>query len=137
MKHMRFLCLCYYDQAKFDALPESEQEAIGRACQPHDEALRGSGRLILVGSLALPQASRSLRPGDGRPRVTDGPFVDTKEPLGAFFMIEAKDMDEALQVASLHPGAHLGAYFGGGIEVRPIDMLDQPDAKAGGSRPSH
>jgi hypothetical protein len=67
MKQMRFLCLCYYDQAKFDALPESEQEAIGRACQPHDEALRGSGRLILVGSLALPQDRAACAP------VTAGP----------------------------------------------------------------
>ena len=109
---MRFLCLCYYDQAKFDALSESEQEA-------------------------LPQASRSLRPGSDGLEVTDGPFVDTKEPVGAFFMIEAKDMDEAIEVASMHPGAQLGAYFGGGIEVRPIDVLDKPEAKAGGSRASH
>ena len=134
---MRFLCLCYYDQAKFDALSESEQEAVGPACQPHDEALRGTGRLILVGSLALPQASCSLRPGSDGPEVTDGPFVDTKEPVGAFFMIEAKDMDEAIEVASKHPGAQLGAYVGGVIEVRPIDVLDQPEAKTGGSRASH
>jgi hypothetical protein len=47
------------------------------------------------------------------------------EPLGAFFIIGAEDMNEAVEVASKHPGAHLGKYFGGGIEVRPIDMLDQ------------
>jgi hypothetical protein len=45
---MKYLCLCYYDQAKFDALSEDDQEALGRACRPHDEALRNSGRLILV-----------------------------------------------------------------------------------------
>jgi hypothetical protein len=117
---MRYLCLCYYDQKKFDALSKSDLEAVGPACRPHDEALRNSGRLILVGSLALPPSSRTVRPADGRASITDGPYA------GAFFMIEAEDMDEAVQVASKHPGAHLGRYFGGGIEVRPIDMLDQP-----------
>jgi hypothetical protein len=123
---MRYLCLCYYDQKRFDALSKSDLEAIGPACRPHDEALRDSGRLILVGSLALPPSSRTLRPGSGRPSVTDGPYAKTDEPLGAFFIIEADDMAEAVEVASKHPGAHLGRYFGGGIEVRPIDTLDQP-----------
>jgi hypothetical protein len=122
---MRYLCLCYYDQKKFDALSKSDLEAVGPACRPHDEALRNSGRLILVGSLALPPSSRTVRPADGRPSITDGPYAETDEPLGAFFMIEAEDMDEAVEVASKHPGAHLGRYFGGGIEVRPIDMLNQ------------
>ena len=122
---MKYLCLCYYDQAKFDALSENDQEALGRACRPHDEALRRTGHLILIGSLALPPSSRSLRPGNGRPSVTNGPFAPAKEPLGAFFIIEARDM-EAVEVASKHPGAQLGQYFGGGIEVRPIDMFDQP-----------
>lgn len=124
---MKYLCLCYYDQEKFDALSEADLEGLGRACRPHDEALRASGHLIMVGSLALPQSSRTLRAGHGRPRVTEGPYADTREPLGAFFMIEARDMEEAIEVASKHPGAQLGAHFGGGMEVRPIDMLDQPE----------
>jgi hypothetical protein len=124
---MKYLCLCYYDQGKFEALSESELEAVGPACRPHDEALRNSGHLMLVGSLAEPSSSRSLRPGNGRPSVSEGPYAATGEPLGAFFIIEARDMDEAVEVASKHPGAHLGAYFGGGIEVRPIDMFDQPE----------
>ena len=123
---MKYLCLCYYDQDKFEALSEQDLEAVGRACRPHDEALRATGHLILVGSLALPPSARTLRPGNGKPAVTDGPFAPTKEPLGAFFMIEARDMSEAVEVAAKHPGAHLGRYFGGGIEVRPINMLDQP-----------
>jgi len=126
---MKYLCLCYHDQAKFDALSESDQEALGRACRPHDEALRNSGRLILVGSLALPQSSRTLRPGSGKPSVTEGPYVATSEPVGAFFIIEARNMDEAVEVASKHPGAHVGQYLGGGIEVRPIDMLDQREPR--------
>jgi hypothetical protein len=126
---MKYLCLCYYDQAKFDALSENDLEALGRACRPYDEALRNSGRLILVGSLALPQSSRTLRPRSGGPSVTEGPYLATSEPVGAFFIIEARDMDEAVEVASKHPGAHVGQYLGGGIEVRSIDMLDQPEPR--------
>ncbi len=123
---MKYLCLCYYDQDRFEALSKDELAALGRACQPHDEALRKSGRLILVGSLALPPETRTLRAGSGRPSVSKGPFVATREPLGAFFMIEAGDIDEAVEVASRHPGAQL-TDFGGAIEVRPIDMFDQPE----------
>ena len=123
---MRYLCLCYYDQSRFEALSKDQLAALGRACQPHDAALRASGHLLLVGSLALPLESRTLRAGRGRPSVTEGPFVATKEPLGAFFIIEAGSIDEAIEVASQHPGAQVAA-FGGGIEVRPIEMFDQPE----------
>ncbi len=121
---MRFLCLCYYDQAKFDAWTPADVEAIGKACQPHDAALHRSGKVPLVGSLALPGMARTIRPTEGGPSVTDGPFLDTPEPFGAFFIVEAADLDEAVRVASLHPGANLGRWFGGGIEVRPIDHFD-------------
>ncbi|MGH6896943.1 MAG: YciI family protein [Geminicoccaceae bacterium] len=125
---MKYLCLCYYDQKKFEALTESGLEALGRACRSHDEALRKSGHLLLVGSLALPPSSRTVRPGRDRPSVTDGPFVETSEPAGAFFIIEARDMDEAIEVASKHPAAHV-EDLGWGIEVRPIDMFDQPELR--------
>ena len=123
---MRYLCLCYYDQGRFEALSKDEVAALGRACQPHDAALRQSGRLILVGSLALPPETRTLRAGSDRPAVAQEPFVATREPLGAFFIIEAPDMDEAVAVAARHPGAQLTA-FGGAIEVRPIETFDQPE----------
>ena len=61
--------------------------------------------------------------------MTEGPYLTTSEPVGAFFIIEARDMDEAVEVASKHPGAHVGQYLGGGIEVRSIDMLDQPEPR--------
>ncbi len=123
---MQYLCLCYYDQDRFEALSKDQLAALGRACQPHDEALRQSGHLLLVGSLALPPESRTLRAGRARASVTEGPFVATREPLGAFFIIEAGDIDEAVEIASKHPGAQI-AEFGGGIEIRPIDMFDQPE----------
>lgn len=123
---MKYLCLGYYDEKKFDALPKPELDALVRECQAHDEALRRSGHLILVASLAAPRDSTSVRPRNGKPTVTDGPYAETKEQIGAFFIIEADDLDEATRVASQHPAAHLGEHVGWGIEVRPIDYFVQP-----------
>ena len=123
---MKFLCLGYYDEKKFDALPKAEVDALVRECQTHDEALRKSGHLILVASLAPTRTSTSVRPKNGKPTVTDGPFTETKEQVGAFFLIEAQDLNEATRVASHHPAAHLGEQVGWGIEVRPIDYFMQP-----------
>ena len=120
---MKFLCLCYYDERKFEAMSKSDLEALERECRPHDEALRASGQLVLVGSLALPQSSAVLRAGNGDPKVTQGAYVRTGEPLGAFFVVEAEDLDAAVRIASKHPGARL-SQFGGGIEVRPCDLFE-------------
>jgi hypothetical protein len=119
---MRFLCLAYYDERKFDQLSDAERAAIGPECRPHDEALRRSGRVREIGSLGPTSASVSLRPRDGKPVITDGPFAETKEQLGSYFLIEARDLDEAVQVASKHPAARLNAQLGWGIEVRPIEL---------------
>jgi hypothetical protein len=123
---MKFLCLGYYDEKKFDAMPKDEVDAIVRQCHSHDEGLRNSGHLIMVASLAPPKASTSVRPRNGKPSVTDGPFAETKEQIGAFFIIEARDLEEATRIASLHPAAHLGEAVGWGVEVRAIDYFLQP-----------
>ena len=122
---MKFLCLGYYDEKKFDALPKADVDALVRKCQTHDEALRNSGHLMLVASLAPTRTTASVRPRNGQPSVTDGPFAETKEQIGAFFIIEARDLDEATRVASQHPAAHLGEEVGWGVEVRPIDYFVQ------------
>jgi hypothetical protein len=122
---MKFLCLCYYDQQKFDSWSKEDMEAVPKACAPHDAALRKTGKMTMVGSLAFPKDAKTIRPSDSGPQVKDGPYARTTEPLGAFFFVEAKDIDEAASVASKHPGAHLGKYFGGGIEVRPCDTVEQ------------
>ena len=96
-----------------------------RECHSHDEALRNSGHLITVASLGPTRTTTSVRPKNGKPSVTDGPFAETKEQVGAFFIIEARDLNEATEVASQHPAAHLGEHVGWGIEVRPIDYFVQ------------
>jgi hypothetical protein len=122
---MKYLCLAYYDEKKFKALPKEEMDAIVSQCKPHDDELYNGGRMMLVASLADPAESKSVRPRKGKPVVTDGPYAETKEQLGSFFIIEAKDLDEATVEASKHPAAHLGEAIGWGIEVRPIEFFKE------------
>ena len=118
---MKYLCLAYYDEKRFETLTEADMAAIGRECRPLDEDLQHSGHLLEVGSLAATKDSRSLRPRNGKVTVTDGPFAETKEQLGSYFLIEARDLNEAIQVASKHPAARLNEHLGWGVEVRPIE----------------
>ena len=122
---MKYLCLGYYDERKFAALPKAELDAIVSQCPPYDAALRNSGHLVVTASLDVPGAGKALRPRKGKVAVTDGAFAETKEQIGAFFIIEARDLDEAVRVASNHPAAHLGEQVGWGLEVRAIDMFEQ------------
>lgn len=119
---MRYLCLGYYDPEAFDRLSEAERAAVAAECRPHDETLRASGRLRSVASLAHRQ-SLVVRPGPDGPSRTDGPFTETKEVVGSFFIIEAESPEDAVRIASLHPAANLGGQLGFAIEVRPIEDL--------------
>ena len=118
---MKYLCLAYYHEEKFDALSRGELDAIVSKCKAYDDELRSSGCLVVLASLQPPSSTTSLRPRRGKISITDGPFVETKEQVGGFFIIEATDLNEAILVASKHPAAHLGEDVGWGIEVRPID----------------
>jgi hypothetical protein len=121
---MKYLCLAYYDEQKSESLSGVELQAIVSRCSPYDAELRASGHLVAQGSLQSPRSSASVRPRHGRVSVTDGPFAETKEQLGGFFIIEARDLNEAIRVASKHPAAHLGEEIGWGIEVRPMDVFE-------------
>jgi hypothetical protein len=94
--------------------------AIEKECRPLDDDLQRTGQLLEVGSLAATKDSVSLRPRGGKVSVTDGPYAETKEQLGSYFLIEARDLNEAIQVASKHPAARLNEHLGWGIEIRPI-----------------
>jgi hypothetical protein len=121
---MHYLCLCHYDAAAFAKLGPADFEEMGRICAPHDQALKESGRLRMVGSLAMPEQSRTLRGDETGLRASDGPYAATDEPFGAFFIVEADSIDEAEAIARLHPGTHLGHILRGGIEIRPVDQLE-------------
>ena len=145
---MKYLCLAYYDERAFEALPAAEVDAIVRACRPHDEALRQAARLVATGSLAPTRATTTLRPRGGAPSITDGPFAETKEQLGGFFIIEAEDRTRPSAWRPWHPAARMNAHLGWGLEVRPIEVFStevlqcrlDPDAptpatRHGGDRP--
>ena len=121
---MKYLCLGYYDEKKFESLSEAELAAIPAKCRPLDEALQQSGHVVAVGSLAATRDSVSLRPRDGKTVVMDGPYAETKEQLGSFFILEAEDLDEAIRLASMHPAAQLNEHLGWGIELRPIEAFN-------------
>ena len=123
-KPLKYLCLCYYEPEKVANLTPAEGEAIPAACKPHDDALKASGKMELVGSHAEPNAWKSIRPVDGKPVITDGPFHASNEQAGAFFVVEADSIEAAVEIASMHPSARLGHLFGGGIEVLPCESYE-------------
>src|SRR5262249_42913914 len=105
---MKYLCLIYREQKALDALTRSEDEELGREALAHDEELRRGGHFIAAQALEPVHTATSLRMRNGRMSTTDGPFVETKEQLGGFILIDAKDLNEAMQLASKIPPARLG-----------------------------
>jgi hypothetical protein len=123
---MKFLALCHYSAADFARLGPEDFGQIAAICAPHDKALRDSGHLFAVGSLGFPEQSKTLRVEKEGIVATDGPYAKTPEPFGAFFILDAESFEQAIEIAKLHPGVHLGDKFGpGGIEVRQIESFDQ------------
>lgn len=115
---MKYLCLAYGDQQKMEALSKPEFEALVERCKPMDEELRRTGKVLMTESLEW--ASTTILTRNGKQVVTDGPFVESKEKVGGLFVIEARDLNEAIRIASMHPGARLGADRGWAVEIRPI-----------------
>jgi hypothetical protein len=118
---MKYLCLVYIEEKKLDALSKSELDALIAESLAYDEVLQKSGHLIVAQALQPVQTARTLRVRNGKLFTTDGPFAETKEQLGGFVFIDARDLNDAIQVASKIPPARLGS-----IEVRPIMELEQP-----------
>lgn len=122
---MKYLYLAYYNTQQFsDMTPEAVQALVSQ-CPAHDAALRASGRLVTQASLGNPVQTRTIQSKNGKPSFTDGPYTETKEQIGGFFIIDAKDMEDALNIASLHPAALIGEQAGWCIEVRPIEFFEQ------------
>jgi len=117
---MRYVCLVYFDpKAVFNQSPEAN--AVLAASMPYDEELKSSGHLVVSQALALPNEAITVRVREGQASTTDGPFMETKEVLGGFVMIEARDLNEAVRLAAAIPLARLGA-----VEVRPVPDYSKP-----------
>src|SRR5262245_23361504 len=114
---MRFICLGYGDDRQWEAMSPSEQAAVMEECFAYDDVLRKDGHTWGDGAaLQIARLGKTLRSKGGKVIVTDGPFTETKEQLGGFGIIEARDIDEAVALMSQHPGLRFGPF-----EIRPID----------------
>jgi len=115
---MRYLCLVYYDEKNLDALSKSEYDALVGEALAYREVLRTSGHYLVSDGLQSVQTATTIRIRNGKVSLTDGPFAETKEQLGGFMLIEARDLNDAIRVASKIPPVRLGC-----IEVRPLREL--------------
>jgi hypothetical protein len=115
---MKYLCLVYQKEAELDAMPRPELDALVAEHLAYDDALRESGHFIVAEALQRVTTATTVRMRGGKVSMTDGPFAETKEQLTGFFLLRARDLNEALQLAARIPSARLGC-----IEVRPIDPL--------------
>ena len=115
---MKFLFMIFHDEATLDALPKDEMRTLVDSALEYSDEIEKSGHYIVSNALQRARTARTIKVRGGKTTVTDGPFAETKEQLGGFFLIEAKDMDEACAVAARFPPARLGT-----VEVRPVQEL--------------
>jgi hypothetical protein len=112
---MKYICLGYIEENKFEKMSEKEQKAMMEECFAYDDFLRKNGHFAGGQALQGPRTAATLRFKDGKVTVTDGPYAETKEQLGGILILEARDLNHAIQLMSKHPGVRLGGPF----EIRP------------------
>jgi hypothetical protein len=115
---MKYLCLVYYEEKTIDAMTKGEWEALNGECIACGEALRQSGHFVAGHALEPVHTATTVRVRNGKTSVLDGPFAETKEQLAGFYLLDARDLNEAIQLAGKIPPARLGS-----IEIRPIREL--------------
>ncbi len=115
---MKYLCLVYYEEQTISALAQSDWDALNRECIACGEGLRGSGHMLAGEALLNTTSAATVRVRGGKATRTDGPFAETKEQLAGYYLLEARDLNEAIQLAGKIPPARYGS-----IEVRPLRDL--------------
>jgi hypothetical protein len=121
---MKYLCMVLVDEKKLEALSPSELQALDDESLAYDDSLRKRGHLITAQALESVQTATIVRVRNGKVSLTDGPFAETNEQIGGFLLIEAQDLNQAIQLAANVPVIRLG-----GIEVRPIKELTASEKK--------
>jgi hypothetical protein len=116
---MKFLCLIRAEKV-MEQMPETAAAKHFEEYREFTAAIRGSGHFVGCNRLLPPKAATTVRVRDGKVSTTDGPYAETKEQLGGYYVIEARDLDEAIRVAAKIPGAWIGS-----VEVRPIAEDEQ------------
>jgi hypothetical protein len=117
---MRYLCLIYDEEKKIATMPKSESDAFMNEYWAFTDGIKKSGHYIGGEALQPIATATTVRVRNGKMSSTDGPFAETKEQLGGYYLINAKDLNDAIQVASKIPSARYGS-----VEVRPIQEFDQ------------
>jgi hypothetical protein len=118
---MKYLCLGYYDKAKFDAMSEAERNAMFDACFEYDDHFRATGHWGWGEALQGPEAALTLSWKNGKVATTDGPYAETKEQIGGIGILEARDMNHAVQLISQHPSLTFGTIW----EIRPVGDMSE------------
>lgn len=117
---MKYLCLGWFDGKILDEMPEPEKAAFDRESLAYDRGLLSQGKMVHAEALQSPGTAVTVKVRDGKVSTTDGPFIETKEYVGGFILIEAADIKEAVRIAAGIPLARIGS-----IEVRPIYQIPQ------------
>jgi hypothetical protein len=120
---MRYACLIYFDPKKVFNQSQEAEEVLRDSMDPNNE-VRAGGHIVTEGPLQLPDQAITLQVRDGKMSTTDGPFMETKEMLGGFLVIEARDLNEAVRIGATIPLARLGF-----VEVRPFVDFSKPRPK--------
>ncbi|HET9844332.1 MAG TPA: YciI family protein [Nitrospira sp.] len=115
---MKFICLGYADEKTWAAMSESERNALMDECLAYDDVLRRNGHFVGGDALQSARNARTLRWQNDKAVVTDGPYAETKEQLGGILVLEARDLNHAVQLMSKHPGVKAGPF-----EIRPTEDL--------------
>ena len=118
---MKYICLGYYEPEKFEAMTEDQRHAMFDECFEYDDYLRANGHFGMGEALQPAATALTLYWKNGKVATTDGPYTETKEQLGGFFVLEARDMNHALQLMSQHPALKYGSSF----EIRPVGDMSE------------
>ena len=117
---MKYICLGYIEPGKFENMTESERHGMLDECFGYDDYLRANGHFAAGEALQPPGTAKTLRWKNGKVAVMDGPYAETKEQLGGILVLEARDLDHAIELISQHPGVKFGPW-----EIRPAADLNQ------------
>jgi hypothetical protein len=116
---VKFVCLGYIEPGKFENMPKSERDGMLDECFDYDDQLRANGHFALGEVLQPPDSAKTVRLKKGKVMVTDGPYAETKEQIGGILVLDARDLDHAVQGVSQHPALKFGPW-----EIRPAGNLN-------------
>ena len=118
---MKYICMGYYDPAKQETMTEEERNGMFDECSEYDDHLRANGHVAAEAALQPPETALTLYWKNGKVATTDGPYAETKEQLGGIGILEARDMNHAVQLVAQHPALKYGSIF----EIRPTADMSE------------